>query len=93
MKYIILVAFVAVILLAIIIPLENQLDDCRFECNHLQTQVFRLRDLSDYVPILEQLLTPLQLAKLKTLSEQIRQQKYKEHERYEQPLITKKERK
>lgn len=68
---------------------EKQLDDCRFECNHLETQVFYLRELNDYIPAMEQILTPLQLAELKTLSEQIRQKKHREHERIEQPIITK----
>ena len=72
---------------------HQQLEDHKFEINHLQTQVFHLRDLNDYAPILEQLLTPLQLAELKVLSEQIRQQKNKNYERHEQPILTDKERK
>ena len=89
MKYIILVIFVAVILLAIIIPLENQLDDCRFECNHLQTKLHRCQELSDYVEILEQL-PPLVVAELRAANEIIRQARYRNYERVEQPLIEKK---
>ena len=67
---------------------ERKLSDCQFEVNHLESQVFYLRELNDYMPILEQLLMPLQLAELKVLSEQIRQKKHREHERVEQPLIS-----
>jgi hypothetical protein len=91
MKYIILVAFVAVILLAIIIPLENQLDDCRFECNHLQARLTQCQELSDYIPAMENILNPVQLAELKALSEMIKQEKYKDFERYEKPLLNEKE--
>ena len=88
MKYIILVIFVAVILLSIIIPLENQLSDCRFECNHLQTKLWRLEELSDYIPAMEQTLPPLVLAQLKVVTLMIRNEKYKAYEGIEQPLLT-----
>ena len=93
MKYIILVAFVAVILLAIIIPLENQLDDCWFECNHLQTKLWRLQELSDYIYIMEQILTSEMLAQFKTANLMIRNERYKAYEGIEMPLLTEKERK
>ena len=88
MKYIILVIFVAVILLAIIIPLENQLNDCRFECNHLQAKLWRLEELNDYIPAMEQTLPPLVLAQLKVATLMIRNGKYKAYEAIEQPLLT-----
>lgn len=70
---------------------NQQLSDYRFEINHLQTQIFHLRELNDYVPILEQILNSQQLAELKALSEMIRQQKHKNYERYEQPILNEKE--
>jgi hypothetical protein len=91
MKYFLIVIIAAAILLALIIPLRGQLSDCRFECNHLQTKIDRLQELSDYIPAMENILNPLQLAELKTLSEMIRQQRYHEYERIEQPLLTEKE--
>lgn len=66
---------------------RRMLDDCRFEVNHLQVRLYRLQELSDYVSVLDQILTPLQMAKLKVANEQIKRQKYKDYERYEQPLI------
>ena len=91
MKYIILVVFIAVILLALIIPLENQLSDCQFECNSLQTKVYMLQSLNDYIPAMEQVLNSMQLAELKALTEQIRQQKYRNYESVEMPLLTEEE--
>lgn len=91
MKYILLVIVVAVILLAIIIPLENQLSDCQFECNHLQTRLNRCQELSDYAEILEQVLPPLALARLKAGNETLKQKRHWEYERYEMPLLTEKE--
>ncbi len=87
MKYIILVIFVAVVLLAIIIPLENQLSDCQFECNHLQAKLWRLGELNDYIPAMEQTLPPLVLAELKAVTLMIRNEKYKVYEGIEQPLL------
>ncbi len=66
---------------------HQQLEDNRFEIAHLQNQVFYLRELNDYIPVMEQLLTPLQLTELKVLSEQITQKKHREYERHEQPLL------
>lgn len=37
----------------------QQLDDYRFEINHLQTKLYRLQELSDYETALYQLLPPL----------------------------------
>ena len=88
MKYIILVIFVTVILLTLIIPLENQLSDCRFECNHLQTKLWRLEELNSYIPAMEQTLPPLVLAQLKVVTLMIRQKRYKAYEGIEQPLLT-----
>ena len=93
MKYIILVIFVAVVLLAIIIPLENQLSDCQFECNHLQAKLWWLEEFSDYIPAMEQLLPPLVLAQLKAATLMIRNRKYEAYAGIEQPLLTEKERK
>ena len=92
MKYILLTIFVAVILLAIIIPLENQLDDCRFECNHLQTKLWWLEELSDYIPAMEQILPSLVLAQLKVATLMIRNERHRVYEGVEQPLLTEKER-
>ncbi|MEA3313035.1 MAG: hypothetical protein U9Q18_01520 [Caldisericota bacterium] len=36
-----------------LINCEKQLDDCRFECNHLQTRIAMLEELNDYVPAME----------------------------------------
>ncbi|MCK4821192.1 hypothetical protein KA005_35835, partial [bacterium] len=57
---------------------------------HLQTKIDRLRELSDYIEILEQL-PPRVVAQLKTANEIIRRARYKNYERYEQPLLTEKE--
>ena len=92
MKNIILAIFVAVVMLALIIPLENQLSDCQFECNHLQTKIDRLEALSEYEPALNQLLTPLAWAQLKVANEVLKNQRHKAYEGYEMPLLTEKER-
>ena len=94
MKYILTLLTVIVgciIMLLLIIPLENQLSDCQFECNHLQTKLHRLQELSDYIPAMEQVLNSMQLAELKALTEQIRQQKYKVYESIEMSILTEKE--
>lgn len=93
MKYILtLLAVIAgcIIMLLIIIPLENQLSDCQFECNHLQAKLWRLEELNDYIPAMEQALPPLILAQLKVVTLMIKNEKYKEFEKSEQPLIEKK---
>ena len=92
MKYIILVIFVAVILLALIIPLENRLSDCRFEINHPQTKLWWLEELSDYIPAMEQILPSLVLAQLKVATLMIRNERHRVYEGVEQPLLTEKER-
>lgn len=93
MKYIILVIFVAVILLGIIIPLENQLNDCRFEVNHLQAKLWRLQELSDVVEAMNQTLPSLALAQFKVIDKMIKDKRYRKFEATEQPLLTEKERK
>lgn len=77
--------------LFVITRLQNQLSDCQFEVNHLQTKLYWLQELSDYVPAMEQTLPPLVLAQLKAAAEMIRQKRYKEFERYEQPMLNEKE--
>ena len=86
---IVLVAVTVILIftLVLLIQTERQLDDCRFECNHLQTKLSRLQELSDYVSILEQILSPQQLAELKAADAIIRHKRYREYEAVEQPLI------
>ena len=90
----ILITIFAVIILIIsgltINSLMGQLDDCRFEVNHLQVRLYRLQELSDYVSAMEQLLPPEVLAQLKAATLMIQQKRWKEYERYEQPLIERK---
>ena len=81
---IILFSFVGI---GIIMLHQQQLDDYRFEINHLQTKLYRLQELSDYVPAMEQLLPPEVLAQLKAATLMIQRKRWKEYERYEQPLI------
>ena len=90
MKYILAEIFIIITLFIFIISLEQQLSDCRFEVDHLQVRLYRLQELNDYVSAMEQLLPPLALAQLKTATEMIRQKRWKEYERYEQPLIKRK---
>ena len=94
MKYtltLISIVVIGIILLVFIIPLENQLSDCYLECNHLQAKLWRLEELNDYIPAMENILNPLQLAELKALSEQIKQKKYRNYEAIELPLLNEKE--
>lgn len=86
-----ILAIILVITLVFLVKTERQYDDCCFECNGLQTKIDRLEELSDYVLIFEQLLPPDVVAEWKAGNETIRQEKYKEYERVEQPIITKKE--
>lgn len=58
---------------------------------HLQTKLYRLQELSDYVSILDQILTPLQMAKLKVANEIVKRNKYRNYERYEMPLLNEQE--
>lgn len=69
------------------IDTEKQLDDCRFEINHLQTKLARYEELNDIVPVLYQTLPPLALAELKTANEMILQKRHREYEAIEQALI------
>ena len=96
MRYILIlisVIVIAVILFANFISLENQLSDCQFECNHLQTKLYRYQEFNDYVPAMEQILPPLVLAQLKVATLMIQNKRHRGYERYEQPLLTEKERK
>jgi len=86
LSMIIVIIIMIIFILSSWISAEKQLDDCRFECNHLQNKLFQLEEFNDYIPAMEQLLTPLQLARLKAVTEMIRQKKHKEYERYEQPV-------
>ena len=83
----VLVVLVTIAILFIIIPLENQLSDCQFECNHQQTKIDRMEELNDLVPALYQLLNPLQIAELKVATMQIRDEKHDSYEGRELPLI------
>ena len=69
----------------------QQLDDYRFEINHLQTKLYRLQELSDYIEAMEQILPSLVLAQLKTATLMIQQGKYRAYEGVEQPLLNEKE--
>ncbi len=86
-----ILAIILVITLVFLVKTKRQYDDCCFECNHLQTKLSRLQELSDYILILEQILTPRQLAEFKAANAMILHEKYREYERVEQPIITKKE--
>ena len=59
---------------------------------NLELKVRELRRINSLIPILEQLLIPQQIDELEAGAERVRQKKQKEYERYEQPLITEKER-
>ena len=84
--------FTIVIVFFIIVPLENQLDDCRFECKNLQTRLTRCQELSDCAEALEQILPSLAWAQVRALNEEIKQKRHWEYEGIEQPLITEEER-
>ena len=83
----VMVIFMAIVALVFIIPLERQLDDCRFECTHLQTKIDRLQELSDYISALDQLLPSRAMAELKVANAMIQHKKYREYEAVEQPLL------
>ena len=86
----IIIAFFILISI-VLFDTEKQLDDCRFEVNDLQTRLYRLEELQDYIPAMEQLLPSLALAQLKAATEMIRQKKYKNYEAIEQPILNEKE--
>ncbi len=90
-RSLLILSLMLIFTLVFLVKVKRQYDDCCFECNHLQTKLSRLQELSDYVLILEQILTPQQLAELKAANAMIRHEKYREYERVEQPIITKKE--
>jgi len=71
----------------LLIQVERRLSDCKFEYAHLQVKIMRLEELNEYVPAMEQTLSPLVLAQLKTITEMIKQKKHKEYEGREMPLI------
>jgi hypothetical protein len=93
MKYLIIIiaTIVFIVVLSKGFVLQQRLNDCHFEYNHLQTKLHRLQELNNYIPAMEQILNSLQLAELKALSEQIKQQKYKNYEAIEQPILNEKE--
>ncbi len=74
-----------------IVTLQNQLSDCRFECDHLQTKIDRLEALGEYETALYQLMPPLAWAQLRTANEIVKQERQWEYEGREQSLLTKKE--
>ena len=74
MKYLIIaLILIFITTLIFLVQTERQLDDCRFEVNHLQTKLHHLQKLNNYIPAMEQILPPLVLAQLKTVTEIIRQ--------------------
>ena len=95
MKQLLILSLMLAVILAVtlvsLVKTEKQYDDCQFEVAHYKTKLSRLQELSDYVLILEQILTPRQLAELKAANAMILHEKYREYERVEQPIITKKE--
>lgn len=82
-----MLAVILVIALVFLVKAERQLDDCRFECNHLQTKIDRLQELSDYISALDQLLPSRAMAELKVANAMIQHKKYREYEAVEQPLL------
>ena len=86
-----MLAVILIITLAFLVKTERQYDDCQFEVAHYKTKLCRLQELSDYVLILEQILTPRQLAELKAANAMILHEKYRKYEAVEEPLITEKE--
>jgi hypothetical protein len=96
MKYILTlvsIVVVGIVMLAIIIPLENQLSDCRFECNSLQTKLNQCEELSDYAIILPQILPPKAWGQLRAANEAEKQRRHWEYEGREMSLLTEKEKK
>lgn len=83
----ILLSVMTIVATVFLVQSEKQLDDCRFEINHLQTRLSRLQELSDYVLALEQLLPERAWAELKTANAMILHEKYREYERIEKPII------
>ena len=75
--------------LCILTQTEKQLDDCRFEVNHLQTKLDRYEELNDLVPALYQILPPLALAELKVITLQIRNMKHEAYQGREIPMFYK----
>lgn len=94
MKYILILTYIIVIsivIVTLIIPLENQLSDCRFECNHLQTKIDRLEALGEYETALYQLMPPLAWAQLRAANEIVKQERQWKYEGRELPLLMEKE--
>lgn len=82
------ILIVAIIISTLYInSLRGYLSDCRFECNHLQTKVYMLEELSDVIGTLYQILPPEAWAQLKVLEGMRKNEKYKEFERYETPIL------
>ena len=89
MKYIIAILMVGYIAISFfyIVILQNQLSDCIFECNHLQTKIDRLEALGEYETALYQLMPPLGWAQIRAANEQIKQERQWEYEGGELPLL------
>lgn len=62
------------------------------EIANLELKVRELRRINDLVLILEQILNSCQIDELKAANARVKLKKQREYERYEQPLITEKER-
>ena len=95
MKYLIsfvvlLVAYI-VISLTMITILQRQLEDCRFEYNHLQTRLTQCQELSDCAEALEQTLPVLAWAQVRALNEEIKQKRHWKYEGAEMPLLADRE--
>ena len=73
----------------IIVIYKDILDDCKFECDHLQTRLTRCQELSDCAEALEQTLPSLAWAQIRALNEEIKQKRHWKYEGREMPLITK----
>lgn len=82
-----MLAIVLATILVSLVKVERHYDDCCFECNHLQTKLSRLQELSEYVLAMEQLLPSKALAELKAANAMIQHKKYREYERIEQSLL------
>ena len=82
-----IMAIISAVTLVFLVKVEKQYDDCRFECNHLQTQLARYEELNDIVPALYQILPPIALAELKVATLQIRNMKHEAFESREMPLV------
>lgn len=69
-----------------LIIFKKKLNDCRFECNYLQNKLYKFEELNEYIPAMKQILSPVQIAELKALTLQIRNEKYEIYEGRELPF-------